>query len=118
MVDPSFYKWSQDEIVRDIKEEYFYVSEEPVDERNYEAIRAQNYELPDGQSISLQSERVRFTEQMFQPSEPMQGFGGLHQMVVESISKSDIDIRRDLFQNVIVSGGNSLYKGFLDRLQR
>lgn len=39
-------------------------------------------------------------------------------MIVESISKSDIDIRRDLFANVILAGGNTLYKGFLERLQR
>ena len=39
-------------------------------------------------------------------------------MVVESISKSDIDIRRDIFQNVILSGGNTLFKGYLERLQR
>jgi len=39
-------------------------------------------------------------------------------MVVESIGRADIDIRRDLFQNVVVAGGNTLYKGFLERLQR
>jgi actin-related protein len=37
-------------------------------------------------------------------------------MTVEAISKSDVDIKRDLFQNVILSGGNTLFKGFLDRL--
>ena len=39
-------------------------------------------------------------------------------MAVEAISKSDVDIKRDLFQNVILSGGNTLFKGFLERLQR
>jgi actin-related protein len=33
-------------------------------------------------------------------------------MVVEAISKSDIDIRRDLFTNIITSGGNSMLNGF------
>jgi len=37
-------------------------------------------------------------------------------MVVEAISKSDIDIRRDLFTNIITSGGNSMLNGFQDRL--
>jgi actin len=39
-------------------------------------------------------------------------------MVVDSISMTDIDIRKDLFQNVILTGGNSCFKGFTERLQR
>ena len=55
---------------------------------------------------------------MFVPNEKLPGFTGIHQMAVESISKSDVDIKRDLFQNVILSGGNTCFKGFLERLQR
>jgi len=55
---------------------------------------------------------------MFTANPRLPGFTGIQHMVVESIGKSDIDIRRDLFQNVILSGGNTLYKGFLERLQR
>jgi actin-related protein len=39
-------------------------------------------------------------------------------MIVESISKSDIEIRRDLFQNVILSGGTTMIKGFQERVQK
>ena len=39
-------------------------------------------------------------------------------MIVESISKSDIDIRRDLFQNIIINGGNTMFKGFTERVQK
>lgn len=53
---------------------------------------------------------------MFVPNERLPGFTGIQHMIVESIGKSDIDIRRDLFQNVILSGGNTLFKGFLERL--
>lgn len=55
---------------------------------------------------------------MFSQSDSLQGFTGIQNMVVESISKADIDIRRDLFQSVIVTGGNTMFKGFVDRLQR
>lgn len=47
-VHPSYYNWCKDEIVRDVKEEVLYVSEEPVDDRALETIRSQTYELPDG----------------------------------------------------------------------
>jgi len=39
-------------------------------------------------------------------------------MAVEAIGKTDIDIRRDLFQNIVLAGGNSCFKGFVERLQR
>ena len=42
----------------------------------------------------------------------------MHHMIVESIGRADIDIRRDLLSNVVLSGGNTLFKGFLERLQR
>lgn len=38
-VHPSYYNWSKEEIVKDVKEEVLYVSEEPVDDRAFETIR-------------------------------------------------------------------------------
>jgi len=64
-VHPSYYNWSKEEIVKDVKEEVLYVSEEPVDDRAYETIRSQTYELPDGQQISFQAERLNLTERLF-----------------------------------------------------
>lgn len=64
---PSYYQWCKEEIIRDMKEEMFYVSEDQVEERNLETIRSQSYELPDGKTITLQGERISFTEKMFLP---------------------------------------------------
>jgi hypothetical protein len=47
-VNPSYYNWCKEDIVRDMKEEMLYVSEDPVDERSLETIRSMQYELPDG----------------------------------------------------------------------
>ena len=33
-----------------------------------------------------------------------------------SIQKSDMDLRKVLFQNIVLSGGSTLFKGFGDRL--
>ena len=46
------------------------------------------------------------------------GFAGVHHMVVESIQKSDIDIRRELFSNIILTGGTTMMKGFSERVQK
>ena len=56
------------------------------------------------------------TEQMFSQSDDNEGFTGVQNTVVEAIGKTDIDIRRDLFGNVILSGGNTNFKGFEERL--
>ena len=53
---------------------------------------------------------------MFNQAETVEGFTGVQNMVVESIAKTDIDIRRDMFSNIIVTGGNTCFKGFLERL--
>jgi actin-like protein 6A len=55
-------------------------------------------------------------ERMFGQEDSTEGFTGVQNMVVDSISMTDIDLRKDLFQNVILSGGNSCFKGFSERL--
>lgn len=39
-------------------------------------------------------------------------------MIVDSITKADLDIRKDLYANIIVAGGTSLIPGYVERLQR
>jgi actin-related protein len=41
---------------------------------------------------------------------------GMHQMVYQSISNCDIDLRPLLFNNIVVTGGNTLFPGFNERL--
>lgn len=46
------------------------------------------------------------------------GFSGVQHMVTQAISSSDVDIRRELFNNIVLCGGGSMLKGFSERLQR
>ena len=117
--DPGFYKYSQMQIVKDLKEEFLFVSEEPLQGLNAaQSIRPQTLELPDGQTCQIGSERVTLVESMFtaQTDEGLEGFTGVQNMVVDAIGKTDIDIRRDLFQNIIITGGNTCFRGFMERL--
>ena len=43
-------------------------------------------------------------------------FKGLASMLVESLNDCDVDIRTLCMKNVIICGGNSLYKGFIERI--
>lgn len=74
------------------------------------------YELPDGQVISVGSERFRCPEALFQPSLIGKEAQGVHQTTHDSIQKCDLDIRRDLYGNIVLSGGTTMYEGIADRM--
>ena len=38
-------------------------------------------------------------------------------MTYASVTKSDIDIRKDLYKNLILSGGSTMYQGIADRIK-
>lgn len=40
----------------------------------------------------------------------------MHQIVVDAINRTDMDLRKSLFGNIVLSGGSTLTKGFGDRL--
>ncbi len=41
----------------------------------------------------------------------------LHALICASVQTSDIDVRKDLCKNIILSGGSTMYEGLADRLK-
>jgi actin-related protein len=41
---------------------------------------------------------------------------GIHEMIYNSVLKCDIDLRSDLFNNVVLTGGSTMFPGFADRV--
>merc|ERR1712054_625782 len=76
------------------------------------------YELPDGNIVTLGSERFRCPEVLFQPSFIGKEAGGIHEVTFQSIAKCDIDIRRDLYANVVLSGGSTMFQGIGERMTK
>jgi actin-related protein len=74
------------------------------------------YELPDGQAITIGSELFECTEPLFQPSLVGIQSPGIHQLVYKSIVRCNLDIRKDLYANVVLSGGSTMFPGMADRL--
>jgi actin len=108
---------SEKEIVRDMKERYAFVAENFNDEMKKKENEFEvTYTLPDGKNIKIGSERFRCTEALFQPSFLGLDLGGIQHLVFKSIMNCDTDVRSDLFDNVVLSGGNTCYKGFDTRL--
>jgi centractin len=74
--------------------------------------------LPDGKHISINTCRFRAPEILFQPHLIGEEVDGIHQTLLTAIQKSDLDLRSDLYSNIVLSGGTTLFEGFGDRLLR
>ena len=61
--------------------------------------------------------RFRVPEALFQPSFVGLEAAGIHEMTYNSIQKCDIDIRHDLYSDVVMSGGTTMFPGFADRMR-
>ena len=74
------------------------------------------YQLPDGQVITLDNERHRSSEVLFNPSLIGSEERPIHDVLLTSILQSDMDLRSTLFTNIVLSGGSTLLPGLGDRL--
>ncbi|KAF8140249.1 actin-related protein [Boletus edulis] len=104
------------EVVRIIKEKCCYIALNPSKEEKDALGRSEEFRLPDGNIVQLGSERFRAPEILFNPELIGQEYAGVHQVVVDSINRVDLDLRKSLFSNIVLSGGSTLCKGFGDRL--
>ena len=109
------------EVAQDIKEKYCFISTDYQQEMNSVSMStgiAKECELPDGNKIILSIERFKSPEILFQPLLIGVDQAGIHELTYNSAIKCDPDIRKQLFGNIILRGGNTIFPKIKEKIAR
>jgi centractin len=127
------------EVLRTIKEKTCYIAADPLREDKETLGKTEDFRLPDGNvihvstshsfraahtlsilriifgvvTIQLGSERYWAPEILFNPELIGMEDPGVHQVIVDSLNRTDLDLRKNLYGSIILSGGSTLCRGRL-----
>lgn len=113
-------------VIKDIKEKACRVSMDY--EKDVKAVaNTMRVSLPDKtmitaikepKQIELEEEKYMCAELMFNPSiDERTNMDGVHKLIYDSINSCDVDIKGDMYKDIILSGGNTMFPGFAERLR-
>ena len=107
---------AEKEIAKNIKEKVCFLAFDY--EHEYNCVDKFDYELPDGNHVILDKERIECPEVLFSPNKIGKYGCGIEKECIYSIERCDIDIKKDLYNCIVLSGGNTMYNGFGERLTK
>lgn len=109
------------DVVKDIKEKLCYVAtdfDREQAEMKETGAGERKYELPDGNTVSVTTERIKAAELLFNPRLIDRDMPGLHDTTFNCLSKCDNDVRKTLYESVVLSGGSTMFDGIAARMTR
>merc|ERR1740121_1510611 len=116
----SFTTTNERELVREIKEQHCFVSTNFDDDlataNNRSGDMERTFEMPDGTIIRLSSERFRCPEVLFRPSNLGNTDKGIHESLFASVNKCNMDLRKDMYENIVLAGGSMMFPNIGERL--
>ena len=119
--DNSFSSLADFQIASDIKEKVCYVAEDfdqAMKASGDSSTKDVTYSLPDGKALTIGNLQFRCPEALFQPHKLGKECPSFHELAYKSIMKCDVEFRRELFENIVLSGGNTIFKDFPERFQK
>jgi len=120
-VGVSFSSSAEREIARDIKEKHCYVAldfDTELKNSGENSSKDVTYTMPDGQVITIGSQQFRCPEALFQPMKLGKEYPGIHELTFQSIMKCDVDVRKELYANIVMSGGTTMFPNIEQRLSK
>ena len=100
------------EFARDIKEQCCFVTMQNSSEK-HKKLDKKRYQLPDGKIVDLTFEQSQAPEVLFDTSLIGRDDGqNVQNLVSDALEKCEIDCRKTLSQNFVLSGGSTMFKGF------
>ena len=112
-----FYNSSEIKLINDIKENFCYFD---INKNNYSKqsfnIKPTQYYLPDGSNISITDEKILAPEMLFNPEFIGKEYLGFADMILSTINKTDIQLKKNSFENIWLSGGNTLFNKLKEKL--
>jgi len=109
---------AQKVILREIIEKFCYIALDPSSISEKVKIEKQSYVLPDGETIKIYNESMYLSpEILFQPSILGYNIQSIPEAVINCLGNINSEYWALLLKNIVVSGGNSSYNGFIERLK-
>ena len=102
------------QITKKIKEELCEIF--PQEQENNLEIK--NYTLPDDSIIEIGDERRLAPEILFNPLIREYEYPGIQEILAESINKTNVDLKLQLYGSILLSGGNTNIKGMKERIYK
>lgn len=120
-VTKSYHNYCVDSQLEDVMQGTLQIHDNPFNEVELAMIPSTSYDFPNGYIGTFGVDRFRIPEPLFDPlGNNIKILGGdlmaMHQVLAQSISMCDVDVRPNLYSNIVLAGGTTLVQGFSDRL--